>query len=201
VKRLVILLLLLMVVSVTPTHAVDEQYYLYPAIGYIGVGTDLPSGEMVEWIIDCTVFFEEVEMQNMIPTSDSIIDKDKYIARSFTLLEMSDVRISYRVHFFIHRSTLYLWNGELIVDEQTLEWIDSDRNYSWAQYKCFDVSGDWSIGFYASTGGTAQVMDTGMVMLFYLIPFGASVVILKTVYRWITKYKREEEWVRDTFVH
>ena len=200
-KRLIILLLLLMMVSVTPTHAVDEQYYLYPAIGYIGVSTDLPSGEMVEWVIDCTIFFEEIEMQDMIPTSDSIIDKDKYIARSFTFLEMFNVRISYCVRFFIHHSTLYLWNGELVVDEQTIEEMPYDED-SWVQYKCWDVSGDWSIGFYAATSGNIRTIGNGMLMASVLLFLGVCVVIMtKKGYHWIAKQREGEEWVRNTFVH
>lgn len=147
-KRLSVLLVLvvvLVVAFVMPTHETNKGYYLYPAIGYTGTGADLPSGEMVEFAVNCVIFFKGVKTQDMIPTSDQVIDADKCTVRRFTLSEIYAIRITYHVRIFIRHSTLYLWNGELLVE--SLEWIGNSKN-SWAQYKCFDESGGWSIGFY-----------------------------------------------------
>jgi len=158
-KRMIpLLLLVLMVASVTPAHAVND-YYLYPAISYVGDINDLPVGEKLGWTFDCTIFFKGVKIQDMLPTSDSVIDGDKHTIRSFTLSEMNDIRITYYVRAFLHLSTEYLWDGELLVAEQTIEEIDYGRG-SWAQYKCHDVSGNWSIGFYAGEPWYIRAVNT-----------------------------------------
>ena len=184
-----LLLLILMVMSVTPTYVSDESYYLYPFIGYMGVGTNLPAGKMVEWTIDCVISFKGVKIQDMIPSAGNVIDDDIYTAQSFTLSEIFDISIRYCIRASLHLSTLYLWNGELCVDEQTIEEIDHDRD-SWAQYKCFDILDGWSIGFYAVTSGDIQTTDNGMLMLLALL---SVAVVVERGYSYIMKRRKRNE--------
>lgn len=193
-KRMVALLLLvLMVASITPIHAVNESYYLYPAIGYIGASTDLPAGEMVEWTVDCTIFFKGVKMQDMIPSLGNIInDDDEYTMQSFTLSEMCAVHITYTIRALIRFSIEYLWNGELCVDGQAIEKIDRDK-HSWAQYKCFDVSGDWSMGFYASASGNVQTSNNEILMVFLLFFGLCFAIMIEKGCRWISKRRKRSD--------
>jgi len=193
-KRIIILVLLvLMVVPIAPTYVVDESYYLYPCIGYYGVGTALPSGELVEWTIECTIFFKGVKMQDMIPSSGNHIDDDIYTAQSFTLSEIFDISITYYVRASIHFSTEYLWSGRLFVDGQNIEKIGSDRD-SWAQYKCVDVLDDWSIGFYAEPSGNIRTVNDEIVTVLFLLFFGICVVIMsKKGFHWIVNQRKEKE--------
>ena len=188
-QSIVLLLLVLMVVSVTPAHASDESYYLYPFVGYYGVGTALPGGELVEWTIECTIFFKGVKMQDMIPSSGNVIDDDIYTAQSFTLFEIFDISITYYVRASIYFSTEYLWSGRLSVDRQNFEKIDSDGD-SWVQYKCFDALDGWSIGFYVATSGDAQIRYDGILLLLF---FGVVAVIIKKVWHWKVNRRKKNE--------
>lgn len=189
-KRLITLLLLvLMIVSITSVHASDESYYLYPCIGYYGVSTALPSGELVEWTIKCNICFKGVKMQDMIPSSGNVIDDDIYTAQTFTLSEMFDVSITYYVHAVNHLSIEYLWNGELFVNEQTIEKIDRDRD-TWAQYKCFDISDDWSMGFYAVASGNVKTSDNETLMVFLLFFGLCFAIMIEKGLHWLTKRRK-----------
>lgn len=192
---IVLLLLVLIIVSVTPSQTSDESYYLYPTVNPIGASIDLPAGEMVEWAITCTVFFKGVKMQDMASSSGIVIDKDKYTSQSFTLSEMQDVHITYTVRAFIRLSTVYLWNGELYVDGQPIKKMPYGED-SWAQYKCFDVSGCWSIGFYAVTSGNIQTPDNEILMAFLLFFGLCFAIMIEKGLRWISKWRKEEEGKR-----
>lgn len=192
-KQLVVLLLLvLMTLSIVPSYTSDENYYLYPAVGYVGVSTDLPAGETVEWAIACTVFFKGAKIQDMVPTSGIIIDDNKYIARSFILSEMRDVHITYTVRAFIRLSTVYLWNGELNVDGQTIKKMPCGED-SWAQYKCFDTLGNWSIGFYAVASGNVQISNNEILMAFLLFFGLCFAIMIEKGCNWISKWRKKEE--------
>ena len=193
-KRLVVLLLLiLMVVSIVPSHTSDESYYLYPAIGHPGDGTELPAGEFIEWTIDCIVFFEEVEIQRMTPTWDGIIDDDKYVVRSFSLFEISDVGMVYYVQASFHLSIEYWWTGELYVNEQTIRKMPYGED-SWAQYKCFDMLDGWAIGFYVVSSGNIRTSDNEMLMVF-LLSFGLCfAIMIEKGCRWISKWRKKNEF-------
>ena len=190
-KRLIILLLLvLMMVSVAPAHTTDESYYLYPAINYVGDSADLPAGEMVEWTVECTIFFKGIEVQEMVPSMGNTLDADKCTIQSFTLSEMFGIHITYTIYVFIRSSIEYLWNGQLNVDEQTIEEYDHDY---WVQYRCLDISDDWLMELYAATSGDIRTTDNGILMLLALLSLGIVVVMTEKGYHWLVKRGKEEE--------
>ena len=184
-----LLLLVLMVMSVTPAHVSDESYYLYPFIGYVGTSNDFPAGEMIEWAFDCAIFFKGIEIQKMIPATDQNFDVDKCTIQSFTLFEMSDIYITYTARAFTCLSTEYLWNGQLYVDEHTIGKIKLDRD-AWAQYKYFDISDGYSMGFYAVASGNIQTIDNRILMILSL---GVVAVVIGEGYSYIMKRRKRNE--------